>query len=176
MATTDTDPTGAGAAQGPPPPYRIYDIDVTVYDASGTQVAEWRDVQELWLEPPVICVRRTRELPGGKEIVYEDRGTLGPDFRISGEDGFGGSWSGRPFPQDGIVFTEGKGSKASFTMTNWTESPGEEHCLRVLDVHEPVAFLSEEPFAPGRYYVRTRDHLRSASAEVPDSIKKPIAG
>ncbi|MGQ0804382.1 MAG: hypothetical protein ACT4PI_11040 [Actinomycetota bacterium] len=171
---TKAEQAGSGVAgQGPPPPYRIYDIDATMYDASGNVVAEWRDVQEVWLEPPAIAVRRTRELPGGKKLVYEDRGKLGPDFRISGDDGFGGSWGGRPFPQDGIVFTEGKGSKASFAMTSWTETPGEEHCLRVLDVHEPVPFLTEDELAPGRYYVRTRDHLRSASDEVPDSMKQP---
>lgn len=172
MATNTDEAGSAAAGEGPPPPYRIYDIDATLYDASGNVVAEWRDVQEVWLEPPSIAVRRTRELPDGKKVVYEDRGQLGPDFRISGGDGFGGDWGGRPFPQDGIVFTEGKGANASFVMTSWTETPGEEHCLRVLDVHEPVAFLTEDKLTPGRYYVRTRDHMRSASDEVPESMKQ----
>lgn len=171
MATKiDQAESGAGAS-GMPPPYRIYDIEATLYDSSGNVVAEWRDVQEVWLEPPAIAVRRSRQLPEGGTIVYEDRGQLGPDFGISGDDGFGGTWAGRPFPQEGIVFTEGTGPKASFSMTSWTEKHGEEHCLRVLDVHEPVPFLSEAPLPPGRYYVRTRDHLREASSEVPDSMK-----
>lgn len=172
---TKVDQTESGAEQGMPPPYRIYDIDATLYDSAGNVVAEWRDVQEVWLEPPDIAVRRTRQLPGGGAIVYEDRGQLGADFGISGVDGFGGSWAGRPFPQDGIIFTEGKGAKASFSMTSWTESQGEEHCLRVLDVHEAVSFLTEEPLPPGRYYVRTRDHLRSASGEVPDPMRERLA-
>ncbi|MGH9025597.1 MAG: hypothetical protein ACRDWD_05685, partial [Acidimicrobiia bacterium] len=117
-----------------------------------------------------------RELPDGGAVTYEDRGELGPDFRIAGTDGFGGSWSGRPFPQDGIVFTQGEGDKASFTMTSWTERQGEEHCLRVLDVHEPVAFLTDQPLEPGRYYIRTRDHLRSVSNDVPGEMKKPLSG
>jgi hypothetical protein len=176
MSTTEADHAADTGAGGMPPAYRVYDIDATVYDASGNLVAEWRDVQELWLEPPNICVRRTRELPGGKKVVYEDRGQLGPDFGISGDDGFGGKWSGRPFPQDQTLYTQGQGPKASFTMTNWIESPTEEHCLRVLDVHEPTVFLTEEPLAPGRYYVRTRDHVRSASNDVPDDMKQPHKG
>jgi hypothetical protein len=166
---------GAGAP-GLPPPYRIYDIDATLFDSSGALVAEWRDVQEVWLDPPAIAVRRTRQLPDGGTVVYEDRGQLGQDFGISGDDGFGGRWGGRPFPQEGIVYTEGHGATASFSMTSWIEKPGEEHCLRVLDVHEAVPFLTDEPLQPGRYYVRTRDHLRSASDEVPQSMKERLTG
>lgn len=175
MATETDREAPEAAGGGMPPAYRVYDIDATMYDASGNLVAEWRDVQELWLQPPSIAVRRTRELADGKTIVYEDRGQFGPDFSISGDDGFGGRWAGRPFPQDGIIYTEGEGPKVAFTMTSWVERQGEEHCLRVMDVREPVQFLNEEPLAPGRYYVRTRDHLRSASADVPDSIKQPLS-
>ncbi len=175
MATTESEERAEGGDQGMPPRYRVYDIDTLVYDASGNVVAEWRDQQELWLEPPVIAVRRTRKLPDGSSIVYEDRGKLGPDFQISGDDGFGGAWSGRPLPQEGMIFTQGRGPKASFYMTSWVDQPGEERCLRVLDVHEPVAFLTEEPLPPGRYFVRTRDHLRSASNDVPDSMKHPAS-
>jgi hypothetical protein len=176
MAKTETDQQ-ADDHEGMPPPYRVYDIDAALYDASGNVVAEWRDTQELWLQPPTIAVRRTRELSGGKNIVYEDRGKLGADFQISGDDGFGGTWSGRPLPQEGMIFTQGTGPKASFHMTSWQVEgqQGEERCLRVIDVHEAVPFLTEEALPPGRYYVRTRDHLRSASGEVPDSMKQPAS-
>jgi hypothetical protein len=175
MATTQSDQRAESGDEGMPPRYRVYDIDAVVYDMSGNIVAEWNDVQELWLEPPAIAVRRTRSLPDGSSIVYEDRGKLGPDFQITGDDGFGGAWSGRPLPQDGMLFTQGSGPTVSFYMTNWVDKPGEERCLRVLDVHEPVAFLSESPLEPGRYYVRTHDHLRSASDDVPDSMKHPAS-
>jgi hypothetical protein len=174
MSTTEAEHAD-GPPPGMPPAFRVYDIDAIVYDPSGTVIAEWRDLQELWLEPPNICVRRTRELPDGTTVVYEDRGQLGQDFSISGTDGFGGTWSGRPLPQDQTLYTEGSGPKASFTMTNWIESQSEEHCLRVLDVHEPTVFLTDKPLEPGRYYIRTRDHLRSASNDVPESMKKPLA-
>lgn len=164
----------AHRGEGPPPRYRVYDIDVTLYDAEGKVVSEWQDVQELWLEPPTLAVRRTRTLGDGTTVQYEDRGKLDDTLQIGGDDGFGGDWGGRPFLQDGIFFTQGAGKKASFWMTSWTEQPGEEHCLRVLDVHQAVPFLSDEPLAPGRYYVRTRDHLRIANDDVPDEMKQPL--
>ena len=175
MAKTESDRRAGGGPEGMPPRYRVYDIDALVYDASGNVIGEWTDTQELWLEPPTIAVRRTRQLPDGSTVVYEDRGQLGPDFQISGDDGFGGAWSGRPLPQDGMLFTQGTGPTASFYMTNWVLEPGEERCLRVIDVHEPVAFLTETELQPGRYYVRTRDHLRSASDDVPDAMKRPAS-
>lgn len=161
--------------EGPPPRFRVYDIDATLYDAEGNVAAEWEDVQEVWLEPPTLVARRTRTLPDGSTVQYEDRGKLDQHLKIGGADGFGGDWGGRPFLQDGIIFTQGSGKKASFWMTSWTESPGEEHCLRVLDVHEPTAFLTEKPLEPGRYYVRTRDHLRVATDDVPDEMKQPLS-
>ena len=158
---------------GLPPKYRVYDIDVVVYDAGGNVVESWRDVQELLLDPPNIVVRRTRPYEDGDPVVYEDRGTFNPDFSFSGVDGFGGEWLGRPLPQEGVFYTEGHGERVDFWMTSWAESVTEEHCLRVMQVKSPVCFLSRNELSPGRYYVRTRDHLRSKSDDVPDAIITP---
>lgn len=174
MAQTDTQPPAGH--EGPPPPYMVYDIDATLIEEDGTVRAEWKDVQELWLEPPNIAVRRTRELPDGTTIRYEDRGTVNEHLEISGTDGFGGKWSGHAFPELGEVYTAGEGPKASFSMQNWTPGDrGEERCLRVLTVKEPVRFLTEDPLPPGKYYIRTFDHLRNASGEVPDEMKRPLS-
>ena len=130
---------------------------------------------ELWLEPPNIAVRRTRTLDDGGTIRYEDRGTVDQNLNITGKDGYGGDWTGRAFPADGTFYLEGNNGSASFKMTSWTLEPGkEERCMRVVDVHEPTAFLTEEPLAPGRYYVRTFDHLREVSTDVPDELKEPL--
>lgn len=160
---------------GLPPKFRVYDIDAVLYDAEGRVVESWRDLQELVLDPPNIVVRRTRPYDDGDSVVYEDRGTFNPDFSFSGTDGFGGSWLGRPLPQEGVFYTEGHGERVDFSMTSWAESQTEEHCLRVLEVKSPVAFLSRNELSPGRYYVRTRDHLRSKSDEVPDHMMKSAA-
>jgi hypothetical protein len=165
----DTQPNNAGL----PPKYRVYDIDVVVYDAAGQTVDSWEDVQEVFMEPPQIAVRRTRSYEEGDPVVYEDRGTFNPDFSFAGVDGFGGTWSGRPLPEAGVIFTEGHGEQADFWMTSWVESEKEEHCLRVLHAKRPIQFLSRKELSPGQYYVRTRDHLRSASDDVPDAMIKP---
>ena len=159
---------------GPPPPYMRFEIDAVLVDDDGKVIDSWQDIQELWVGPPNIAVRRTRTLPGGKTLTYEDRGTLDETMRISGKDGFGGTWSGR-FLETGVLHTQGSGGKSSFHMTNWTFTQGEQACLRVLDVNEPVAFLTEQPLAPGRYYVHTEDHLREVSGDVPDSLKRPLS-
>lgn len=161
------------SSQGPPPPYMRFEIDATLVDDDGKLVDQWQDTQELWVEPPDIAVRRTRKLPGGKSVVYEDRGRVDETFQITGKDGFGGTWSGR-FLETGVLHTEGSGGKASFHMTNWTLSRDEQACLRVLDVKEPVAFLTEQPLAPGRYYVHTNDHVREVRPDVPESMKKSL--
>ncbi|MGH8196302.1 MAG: hypothetical protein ACREQ8_18190 [Woeseiaceae bacterium] len=155
---------------GLPPKYRVYDIEVVVYDAAGQVVESWEDVQELLIDPPNIAVRRTRSYEDGDPVVYEDRGTFNTDFSFAGVDGFGGTWSGRPIPQAGVLFAEGHGERADFWMTNWVESDREEHCLRVLHAKTPVRFLSRKELSPGRYYIRTRDHVRSASDEVPEDM------
>jgi hypothetical protein len=165
----ETQPTNAGL----PPKYRVYDIEAVVYDAAGQIVESWEDVQEVLFDPPTIAVRRTRSYEEGDPVVYEDRGMFNADFSFSGVDGFGGTWSGRPLPEAGVIFTEGHGERADFWMTSWFESEKEEHCLRVLHAKAPIRFLSRKELSPGRYYIRTRDHVRSASDDVPDAMTKP---
>jgi hypothetical protein len=167
--SNEAQPNNAGL----PPKYRVYDIDVVVYDATGQVVETWKDVQELLLDPPHIAVRRTRLYDDGDPVVYEDRGMFNPDFSFTGVDGFGGTWSGRPLPEAGVLFAEGHGENADFWMTNWADSENEEHCLRVLHVKTPICFLSRTELSPGRYYIRTRDHVRSASDDVPDAMIAP---
>lgn len=157
-----------------PPPYIRCDIDAKLVDDQGNVVEEWTDVQELVIQPPSILVRRTRKLPGGKSIVYEDRGTIDQTLQISGSDGFGGTWTGNAFPDRGVFFTQGDGGKASFRMTSWTLDEKEQACLRVLDVKEPVRFLTEKELQPGRYYVHTADHVREVSMTVPEDIQKTL--
>jgi hypothetical protein len=169
--SNEAQPNNAGL----PPKYRVYDIDVVVYDATGQVVETWEDVQELLLDPPHIAVRRTRSYDDGDPVVYEDRGTFNPDFSFTGVDGFGGTWSGRPLPEAGVLFAEGHGERADFWMTNWVDSEKEEHCLRVLHAKTPISFLSRTELSPGRYYIRTRDHVRSASDDVPDAMLAPAS-
>lgn len=164
-----------GPGHGPPPPYVRYRIETRILDEKGAVVDEFEDTQELWLEPPNIAVRRTREMPDGTSVIYEDRGTVDQTLRITGTDGFGGEWSGKAMPDRGVFHTEGRGDSVDFHMTSWTiEMHKEEACLRVLDVKEPVAFLTPDTLAPGRYYVNTKDHVTEARPEAPDEIKRPI--
>lgn len=163
----------ATAQDGPLPPYSKWHIDTTIYDESMNVVDSFEDTQELWLSPPNIAVRRTRELPDGRRVQYEDRGRINEAFQISGRTGFGGKYSGQLFPT-GWVHTQGSEGAASFHMVNTPLGEGHQCCLRIIDVREPVPFLTADNLEPGRYYVTTDDHLLSASDEVPEEMKKPL--
>jgi hypothetical protein len=176
MSTTAEGVKAAGGHHaGGPPPYQVFEIACRLMDSNGQLLEEWVDIQELWIQFPNIAVRRTRTLDDGTKIRYEDRGQLNPNFSLTGKDGFGGEWGGRAFLQDGVVYTEGQGGPVDFWMTNWTVSDREQACLRILDVKEPTPWLTKEPLAPGKYWIRTADYLKETSDSVPEDMQHPMA-
>jgi len=169
-----TKTTEAIAYRHGPDPYQVFDIACRLMDYHGKLIDEWVDKQELWIEPPDIAVRRTRTMDDGTEISYEDRGKVNERFEIVGKDGFGGEWKGHAFIQEGVIYVEGRGGKSDFIMTSWTLSEKEQACLRVLDVKQPVAWLTPKALPAGRYWIKTVDILVSTSTTVPEAMKKPL--
>lgn len=169
QTTTQTSP----APDEMPPPYTVWRVETSVFDAWMNLVDEFVDTQELWIEPPNIVVRRTRELEGTGNVTYEDRGTLGETLQITGTDGFGGEWTGQLLP-GGIAYTQGRGGAADFNLVNTPVEEGVGICVRTIDVHRPIPWLTPMELSPGRYYVTTVDRLVRASEDVPESMRQPL--
>jgi len=168
-------PDESRAPQGPPPAYQKWRVTDKLYDENMNLIDEFEDTQETVIIPPNITVRRTRTLPDGEQVVYEDKGTVNQSFQISGKTGYGGDWHGQLF-MDGWVYTYGTGGKAEFQMVNTrlhNRNDGNEAgcCLRIVDVKEPVQVLTAEPLEPGRYFLTTEEYVISHSDEVPASMK-----
>lgn len=165
--------------KGPPAAYTVWRVKNKLFDEEMNLLDEFEDTQEVWIGPPNIAVRRTRELPDGRKVTYEDRGQVNQKFQISGRTGYGGKWGGQIF-MDGWIYTHGSEGTASFNMVNTRlgeDSSAHEQgcCLRIIDVREPTALLTPEKLQPGRYYLVTEENVTSASSEVPDSIKQPAS-
>ena len=168
-------PDESRAAKGPPPAYQKWRVMNKLFDKDMNLLDEFEDTQETVIIPPNITVRRTRELPDGGKVVYQDSGTLNQQFQISGNTGYGGDWHGQLF-MDGWVYTYGTGGKAAFQMVNTRlhdRDDGSEAgcCLRIVDVNEPVQLLTPDPVDPGRYYLTTEEYVTSHSDDVPESMK-----
>jgi len=168
-------PDESRAPKGPPHAYQKWHVMTKLYDEDMNLIDEFPDTQETVIVPPNIHVRRTRTLPDGEQVVYEDKGTLNQRFQISGKTGYGGELHGQVF-QDGWVYTWGTGGNADFQMINTRlhdRHDGAEAgcCLRIVDVKKPVQLLTAEPVDPGRYYLTTEEHVISHSDEVPASMK-----
>lgn len=129
-------------------PYTTWDIDCVLFDGENNDVTKVKAVHQLHIGNGQFIVRLTCDRDG-REVSYEDRGTLDLSARIAGKTGYGGELSGEVLKDNFGNLLQGRGGDVEFIMGAIAVADDHNRCFRRLDVRKGPRFTARRS-SPGR--------------------------